>query len=154
MYRLVRPTPYRLQVRPWAFDRSFDALVESFFRPAGTSSSTPVVTSAWDEGALRLTVDLPGIPRDAIDVSVTARTLTVSVTADGLNWRRSLTLGAGLDPEQVSAEYADGRLTIVVAPVVEAESRRIEIGTATVPAIETGDQPEDDSEGQDTSATA
>jgi HSP20 family molecular chaperone IbpA len=151
---LVRTTPYRLRVRPWAFDRSFDELVDSFFRPVHTTPSTPVVTSAWDEGSLRLTVDLPGIPREAVDVSVTTRTLTVSVTTDNLKWRRSLTLGAGLDPEQVAAEYSDGRLTVVVAPVAEAEPRRIEIGTATVPAIETGDQPEGDSGDQDTSATA
>lgn len=153
MPSLIRTTPYRLRVRPWAFDRSFDALVESIVRPVGTSPSTPAVTSAWDEGSLRLTVDLPGIPREAVDVSVAARTLTVAVTTDDLNWRRSLTLGAGLDPEQVSAEYADGRLTLVVAPVAEAQPRRIEIGTASVPAIETGanDQRAGD---QDTSATA
>jgi HSP20 family protein len=144
---LVRSTPYRLRMRPWAFDRSFDAVVGSFLRPVSTGPATPVVTSDWDEGSLRLTVDLPGIPREAVDVSVATRTLTVSVTTDNLNWRRSLTLGAGLDPEQVSAEYADGRLTIVVAPVAKAQPRRIEIGTATVPAIETGDadQPEDTS---------
>jgi HSP20 family protein len=156
MYSLVRTTPYRLRVRPWASDRRFDALVDSVFRPIGASPSTPVVTSAWDEGSLRLTVDLPGIPRDAVDVSVASRNLNVSVTTDNLQWRRSLTLGASLDPEQVSAEYADGRLTIVVAPAAEAQARRIEIGTATVPAIESGDtdQPEGGSEGQDTSATA
>lgn len=150
MYTLARITPSPLRGRPWAFDRSFDELVDSFFRPVGTSPSTPVVTSSWDEGSLRLTVDLPGVPREAVDVSVAARTLTVSITTDDSKWRRSLTLGASLDPEQVSAHYADGRLTIVIAPVAETQPRRIEIGTASAPAIEAGGQPEGD---QDTSAT-
>ena len=70
---------------------------------------------------------------------------------DTLNWQRRLTLGADLDPEQVSAQYADGRLTVVVGPVAEAQARRIEIATAGAPAIEAGDQPEGE---QDTSATA
>jgi HSP20 family protein len=137
MYSLVRtPTPFRVRVRPWAFDRSF---------------ATPVVTSAWEDGALKLTVDLPGVPRDAVDVSVAGRTLAVDVKTDTLRWERRLTLGASLDPEQVTAQYADGRLTVVVAPVPEAQPRRIEIETAGAPAIEVGDQPDGD---QDTTATA
>jgi HSP20 family protein len=149
---LVRTTsPFRL--RPWAtFDRTFDDLVDSYFRPSGTGSgvTTPVVSSTWAEDSLELTIDLPGIPRDAVDVSVAGRVLTVAVKTDSLSWKRSLTLGASLDPEQVTAEYADGRLTIAVGKVAVAQARRIEIATASAPAIESG-QPEGD---QDTSATS
>jgi HSP20 family protein len=137
MYSLLRtPSPFRLRVRPWAFDPSVSA---------------PVVTSAWEDGALRLTVDLPGVPRDAVDVSVAGRILSLGVKTESLSWQRRLTLGASLDAEQVTAQYADGRLTVVVGPVAEAQPRRIEIETASAPAIETGDQPEGE---QDTSATA
>jgi HSP20 family protein len=139
MYSLVHTTtaPFRLRVRPWALDRSVD---------------TPVVTSAWEDDALKLTVDLPGVPRDAVEVSVAGRTLALGVKIESLSWQRRLTLGAGLDPEQVTAQYADGRLTVVVGPVAETQPRRIEIETAGAPAIETGDQPEGGE--QDTSATA
>ena len=86
-----------------------------------------------------------------MDVSVAGRVLSVAVKTDTLSWHRRLTLGANLDPEQVTAQYADGRLTVVVGPVAEAQVRQIEIATAGAPAIESGDQPEGE---QDTSATA
>jgi HSP20 family protein len=138
MYSLLPTlTPLRLRLSPWAFDRSFGV-------------SAPVVTSAWKDGALELTVDLPGVPRDAVDVSVAGRTLSLGVKTENLSWQRRLTLGTSLDPEQVSAQYADGRLTVVVGRVAEAQPRRIEIDTASAPAIETGDQREGE---QDSSST-
>jgi HSP20 family protein len=130
MYSLLPTlTPLRLRLSPGAFDRRFGV-------------SAPVVTSAWKDGALELTVDLPGVPRDVVEVSVAGRTLSIGVKTENLSWQRRLTLGTSLDPEQVTAQYADGRLTVVVGRVAEAEPRRIEIDTASAPAIETGDQPE------------
>ena len=48
----------------------------SFFAP--TALRTPTVDAAWSDGALVLTVDLPGVPASAVDVSVAGRTLTVA----------------------------------------------------------------------------
>ena len=63
---------------------------------ASTSSArshqrTPVVDAAWNDGALVLTVDLPGTPADAVDVSVAGRALTIAVATDELSWERSVT---------------------------------------------------------------
>ena len=156
---LVRTRPFAARLRPFesTFDRSFDDLVDSFFGPGRFAPAAPAVASAWEDGALKLTVDLPGVPQDAIDVSVAGRALTISVKTDTLSWKRTLSVGAGLDPEQVSAQYADGRLTVVVHPVAEAQHRQIEITTATPPAIEAGETAEPDQSaegGQETSATA
>jgi HSP20 family protein len=134
MYTLVRTRPFGGRHRP--FDRTFADFVDSFFAPNWVTRTAPVVSSTWDDGSLKLTVDLPGIPQDAVDVSVAGRALTISVKTDSLSWQRTLSLGAGLDPEQVSAQYADGRLTVVVAPVPEAQPRQIEIELAKTPAIE------------------
>jgi HSP20 family protein len=128
---LVRTRPLSVRLRPfdWTFDRTLDNLVDS---------------STWEDGSLKLTVDLPGIPQKAVDVSVAGRALTIGVKTDGRSWERTLSVGAGLDPERVSAQYADGRLTVLVGPVPEAQPRRIEIEDATAPAIEATapDQPE------------
>ena len=83
-----------------------------------------------------LTADFPGTPAEAVDVSVAGRVLTIAVATDELSWKRSLRLGAALDAEQVSARYADGRLTVTVAAVATAEPRRIEI------EVTADDQPE------------
>ena len=87
----------------------------------------PVVDAAWNGRTLVLTADFPGTPAEAVDVSVAGRVLTIAVATDELSWKRSLKLGTALDAEQVSARYADGRLTVTVAAVATAEPRHIEI---------------------------
>ncbi len=120
---LVRTRPFNPVFDRHPLDRLFD-------------QRTPAVDAAWKDGALVLTADFPGTPADAVDVSVTDRVLTISVTTDELSWKRSVKLGTAVDPEQVSARYADGRLTVTAAAVAAAEPRRVEI------QVSTGDQPE------------
>jgi HSP20 family protein len=129
----------RLQpVRPLAVDRTFDQLVGSL---ADARRRTPVVDTSWHDGRLRLTVDLPGVPADAVDVRVADRTLTLAVRTDELTWERSVRLGATLDPDQVSARHVDGRLTVEVGAAATPEPRRIAIDTTSpaapaAPAVE------------------
>ncbi len=83
-----------------------------------------------DEGA-QFVVDLPGVPRDAITIDVTERVLSLSVEhrddVDSLSWNHKVTLGGSLDPDAVTARYADGRLTITVPRTPQAPSRRIDV---------------------------
>ncbi len=153
---LVRTRPLSLRLRPfdWTFDRRFDDLVDSVFSPSRLGQVAPAVASTREDGALKLTVDLPGIPQESVDVSVSGRALTISVKTDTRSWQRTLSLGSGLDPEQVSAQYADGRLTVVVAPVAEVQPRRIEIETTKAAAIESGETGTDQAEGGETETSA
>jgi HSP20 family protein len=128
---LVRTRPFH-PVFDQPVDRVFDQLSRSFFT---TSRRTPTIDASWTDGSLVLTTDLPGTPADAVDVAVAGRTLTIAVQTEQTVWERSLRLGAALDPEQVSARYVDGRLTVTIAPVPAAEPRRIEVSTEA-PAIE------------------
>jgi HSP20 family protein len=117
------------------FDRAFQQLTADFFTPSSFSRRTsPTVDAEWHDGLLELTVDLPGVPKEAVSVEVADRTLTLSVehTAKGetLRWSRSLQLGSSLDADAVSAHYADGRLTVVIPPVAAAMASRIEISDA------------------------
>lgn len=141
---LVRTRPYR---PAFAFDRSFDSfdrafdqLTSSFFTNA---KRTPVVDASWQDGSLVLAVDLPGTPAEQVGVSVSGRTLTLSVKGESSVWERSLRLGAALDPEQVSASYVDGRLTVTVAPAAAAqpEPRTIEISTTAPEGIAPAEAP-------------
>ena len=92
-----------------------------------------------------LTVDLPGTPAEALDVAVADRVLTIAVATDELSWSRSVRLGAALDAEQVSARYADGRLTVTVAAAATAEPRRWRSPPSRLPPaidVSTDVQPE------------
>ena len=140
---LVRTRPFN-PVLDRRFDRAFDQLTSSLL---ATGRRAPTVDATWHDGTLVLTVDLPGTPGDAVGVSVAGRTLTISAASDDQAWERSVRLGAALDPDQVSATYLDGRLTVTVGAVAAAEPRRVEISTTPAPAIEvtadeSGDQPE------------
>ena len=123
-----------------SFDRAFEQLTNSFF---DRRSAGPVVDGTWNEGEYVLTVDLPGVPASAVDVSVTGNTLTIDVATDELTWKRSLRLGGRLSPDKVSAHHLDGRLTVRIGSYDEPEARRIEIETS-VPAIEATSADADD----------
>jgi HSP20 family protein len=123
---LVRTRPFNPVFDP-RLDRAFDQLTSSFLTP---SRRNPLIDAGWTDGTLELTVDLPGVPGEAIDVSVAERTITVKVATEQLSWQRSVRLGTALDPEQVSARYVDGRLTVRVSPAASAEPRRIEVATS------------------------
>ena len=131
---LVRTRPYRPSFAyDRSFDRTFDQLTSSFFANVKRS---PVVDASWQDGNLVLAVDLPGTPADHVGVAVSGRTLTLSATTEHSSWERSLTIGAALDAESVTAQHVDGRLTVTVAAAAQPEARTIEISTNAPEAIE------------------
>lgn len=115
-----------------SFDRAFEQLTNSFYdrRNAG-----PTVDGAWADGDYVLTVDLPGVPAEAVSVEVIGRALTLGASIDGHEWRRTLRLGNRLDADKVHARHVDGRLTVRIGTFDEPEARSIAIDTAR-PAIE------------------
>jgi HSP20 family protein len=122
-----------------SFDRLFHQLTSGLYT-ATAQSRTPSVDAAWVEGDLRLTVDLPGVPQDAVRVEVADRSLTLAADhhADGreLHWSHSLQLGPALDAEHVAARYSDGRLTVTVPQAPKPEARQIAIEGPAEPAVE------------------
>lgn len=117
------------------FDRAFEQLTSSFFDQR--RSAGPVVDGAWRNDQYVITVDLPGVPADAVSVEVTGDQLAIEARTDDMQWQRSLRLGGRLDPEQVSAHHVDGRLTIRIGTYAEPAARKIAIATTPPPvAIE------------------
>jgi HSP20 family molecular chaperone IbpA len=90
------------------------------------------VSGRWADGAYELTADLPGIPEESVAVSVAGRTLTIDVSTDELTWNERIRLPQTLDPEQVAAHYANGRLTVTIGKTAEATPRTIAIDTGTL----------------------
>ena len=126
------------------FDRTFVQLANLAF---GTGSLErtfgPNVTATWNDGSYVLTLDVPGVPEEALAVSVTGGTLVLDVNTDELTWNQRIRLPQTVDVESTSASYANGRLTVTVPAAPEAQPRKVEITVAAAAAeLESGaDQP-------------
>ncbi len=114
------------------FDRAFEQLTNSFFD--SPRQHGPIVDGAWRDDQYVLTVDLPGVPADAVSVEVAGNTLTLGAQTDSMQWQRTLRLSGRLDPESVSANHVDGRLTVRIGTYAEPQARRVEIDTTPPPA--------------------
>ena len=122
------------------FLAEFDRIAHQVFG-TGEGAGMPVdVTRRGEELVVRF--DIPGVQRDAIALSLENHVLTVTAERhaaygedekvlvqerfDGAMTRR-LRVPEWVDGERVSAEYADGVLTVVLPVAEQAKPRRIEI---------------------------
>jgi HSP20 family molecular chaperone IbpA len=117
--------------------------------PATRSSDTqaqrtvmPAVDVFEDSTGITLLADMPGVPRDRLNVKVEAETLSIegevaTQTPDGLEavyaevrvprYRRTFTLSRELDTSKVEANLKDGVLKLRIPKQAHAQPRRIEV---------------------------
>jgi HSP20 family protein len=98
-----------------------------------------------ENGNLVLRLDVPGVPADKVDVTVHGRTVTVTAERPEENhegfrplrrerrtgWKvsRTMTLPAGVSPDDVSCRMDDGVLTLQLTVKPDQGPRRVQIGT-------------------------
>ncbi|RPI43819.1 MAG: Hsp20/alpha crystallin family protein [Betaproteobacteria bacterium] len=102
----------------------------------------PPVDVVEDPTGITLFADLPGVPKDKLDLHVEGDSLTIEgeVSVDmpeGMEasyvevslprYRRVFTLSKELDPSKVTAELAQGVLKLRIPKAAHAQPRRIEI---------------------------
>src|SRR4051812_1766090 len=126
------------------FLAEFDRLTQRTF---GTSDGVGLPMDVVRHGdELIVRVDLPGVPADKINLTVENSVLTISAERratydeghqvlaqerfDGVISRR-LRVPDWVDADAVSADYADGVLTVVLPLAEKAKPRRIDVGTGT-----------------------
>ncbi len=130
-------------------DRAWDSLLDDFF---GKTAGGPVTArTEWHPSAdimerddhYEVTVDLPGVDKANVRITVENDQLTISgerneerKTEEGQmrrferfsgSFRRSFSLPEGVDPESVDAKYKDGVLTVTVPKPAEAKPKLIEV---------------------------
>ena len=102
----------------------------------------PPVDVVEDSTGITLYADLPGVPRDKLDVRVDGDQLHIEAelalpVPQGMTpshaevararYRRAFTLSKELDPEKVSAELAHGVLRLRIPKAEHAQPRRISV---------------------------
>jgi len=105
----------------------------------------PPVDVIEDSAGITLYADMPGVPKDKLDIELEADTLTIEGEvaldmAEGMEpshaevslprYRRSFTLSRELDSGKVSAEFNQGVLTLRIPKAEHAQPRRIEVTVA------------------------
>lgn len=90
---------------------------------------TPAVDIFESAEALRVVTDLPGVPREGIELSVERGALTLTATDDarGRVYRRAFRLSDLVDPAKVDASLERGVLTIELGKRDEVQPRRVTI---------------------------
>ncbi|RNL84592.1 Hsp20/alpha crystallin family protein [Halostreptopolyspora alba] len=120
--------------------RDFDRLTQRLLGDTSRLASMPM--DAYREGdAFVIHFDLPGVRADSIDLEVERDVLTVRAARDDAtkgrdvvmaerpsgSFSRQLFLGESLDTENISADYADGVLTLRVPVAEQAKPRKISV---------------------------
>jgi HSP20 family protein len=130
------------------FRHEVDRLFDSFLRePLGWSERgwndlwNPSLDVSEDEKSVTVKVEVPGVKPDDINLSVTGNTLVISGEkkesqerkGDGFyhterrfgSFRRNVMLPPGVDGDKVTADYAQGVLTVRLEKSPEAMPRKI-----------------------------
>jgi HSP20 family protein len=132
------------------FRRSFDQLNTLLTDIEGSTegsftSFTPAVNTREGEFAYHVEVDLPGVKKEDIDISVQDNIVTLSgerntrnevkkedyykVESEYGKFERSFTLPENTDVENIRAETADGVLEVIIPKleIIENKPKKIEI---------------------------
>ena len=123
-------------------DRVFESSFSSFFRPLGSLNRwNPAVDVYQDNDQFTVYVELPGLKKEEIEISLNGDTLTIGgerkseANADqGFRteryfgkFQRSLTLPVPVNSEKVNATYKDGILKVVLPKAEEAKPKQIPV---------------------------
>ena len=144
-HRLV-PARRREDAPLGEFRRHIDNVFEDFWRSApfgrfegGLEAASPRTDIAESESEIEITLELPGIDENHIDVSLTDDVLTIAgeknvareekskdyclTERSSGSFRRSISLPRGLDTGKARAEFKRGVLTVTLPKSAEAKDR-------------------------------
>ena len=123
-----------LRLDPFA---PLDHVARGFFgTPADRTPRFMPMDLAKSEEGFTLTADLPGVDPHSVDIDIDNGLLTISAARttgpadaerDDGTYRRQVAVGDTVDTSRISADYADGVLTVTLPVAERAKSRRIEV---------------------------
>jgi HSP20 family protein len=137
---VLRFEPYRDPFRE--LDRLISMAATGTRAPLGM----PMDVYRTEDGSYHVEADLPGVDPDSVEVTVEHATLTIraertphygeseqAIVAERPqgSFTRQLSLGEGVDSENLTAGYADGVLHVTIPASPKAQARRVEITRAS-----------------------
>jgi HSP20 family protein len=102
----------------------------------------PAVDVYEDESSITVLADMPGVPKEALEIKVEGDALSIEgavqpATPEGLEavyaelrsgrFRRTFTLSRELDTARIDAGLKDGVLTLRIPKMAHAQPRRIQV---------------------------
>jgi HSP20 family molecular chaperone IbpA len=106
--------------------------------------TTPAVDVFEDGGGITLLADMPGVPKDKLELRLDGDALVIEGTVapfapDGMqplwaevdvpHFKRTFTLSRELDTARIEANLKDGVLTLRIPKQAHAQPRRIAVGS-------------------------
>lgn len=88
---------------------------------------TPEVDVYENADEFLVLADLPGVAKEALDVSFARGELTLQGTNTHRMYRRVFTLPEGIDAQHIAADLHDGVLTLHLPKAPEVKPRKIEV---------------------------
>ena len=125
---------------PWEELEAMDRVFGDIFGHTALQTETSLRTDSWvkDDTAYAV-IELPGVPKESVEISIEGRTLRVSgerkapELGEGESWHRrerwqgkfekAYTLPFSVEQDKVKAEFRDGLLKMTL-PKAEAEKPR------------------------------
>lgn len=121
-------------------DRMFDRLFHGFDQTLSSSNWKAPLTICEDQERFYVEVELAGLPKDSVDVTVQARQLVISYTRKIPEncqfiynersygcFERRLALPKSVNVEAITADMRDGLLQITLVKAPEAQTRKISV---------------------------
>lgn len=130
-------------------NRSFETMFDSMFPMAGSCKPgddcegfrMPLVNINENDAGYVITMELPGVDKKDLEVSVEGKELVVTaeraekVEAEGLlrgeirseKFKRSFTLGESIDAESIKAKLENGVLKVALSRVPESVGRKVDV---------------------------
>lgn len=128
------------------FDQMFNTLLGSSGGARGSLMRAPETDVVETEREIRVTVEMPGLKRENIDIDIENNVLTIrgekreerSEGEEGKyhiaerrygTFARSFVLPRDVDAENIQARFEDGVLNVTIPKSERARRRRIEVGS-------------------------
>lgn len=107
-------------------------LVEEYFNRSCSEASkeieySPVYDIKKDDSGINVTIELPGVKKESVDISIDSDTVIVKAERNGKKSKQQFITDKTLDKDAITASMEDGILTLRLPNKAEAVARKIKI---------------------------